>query len=131
MKLTDSAIRNAKPGVKTRKLFDGGGLYLEVTPAGSKRWRWKYRYGGKEKLLSMGVYPATGLKEARARREEARKHLAEGADPSALRRAHRLVTGWLSRYTASAVVERSAEQNCASGPSLFSPDGFCSAVGAR
>ncbi|WP_350214714.1 integrase arm-type DNA-binding domain-containing protein [Algiphilus sp.] len=87
MKLTDSAVRNAKPADKTQKLFDGGGLFLEVTQKGSKRWRWKYRYGGKEKLLSMGVYPVTGLKEARERRNEARKQLAEGKDPSALRKA--------------------------------------------
>ncbi|MBI5018051.1 MAG: integrase arm-type DNA-binding domain-containing protein [Deltaproteobacteria bacterium] len=86
MPLTDTAIRQAKTPDKTLKLFDGGGLYLEVTPAGGKRWRLKYRFSGKEKLLSMGVYPAVGLKEARQRRDEARKLLANDVDPSAARK---------------------------------------------
>ena len=53
--LTDTAVRAAKPQVKARKLFDGGGLYLEISPAGGKWWRWKYRFGGKEKRISLGV----------------------------------------------------------------------------
>ena len=72
MPLTDVAVRSAKPSEKTRKLFDSQGLYLEVTPAGSKRWRWRYRWCGREKLLSMGVYPAVSLLEARRRRDDAR-----------------------------------------------------------
>jgi Arm DNA-binding domain len=57
MALSDTAIRNAKPSVKPVRLFDGGGLYLEVAPSGGKWWRLKYRHGGKEKRLSFGTYP--------------------------------------------------------------------------
>ena len=57
MSLTNAAIKAAKPGPKTKKIFDGGGLYLEVTPRGGTWWRLKYRYLGKDKRLSMGVYP--------------------------------------------------------------------------
>ena len=87
MPLTDTAIRNVKPIEKTRKLFDGGGLYLEISPRGGKWWRWKYRFGGKEKRLSLGVYPDVSLKTARARHEAARISLAQGIDPSELRKA--------------------------------------------
>ncbi len=65
MLLTDTAIRNAKPGEKPVRLFDGGGLYLEVSPAGGKWWRLKHRFDGKEKRLSLGVYPGVSLKIAR------------------------------------------------------------------
>lgn len=85
MALTDTAIRNAKPADNPQKLFDGGGLFLLVTPNGGKWWRLKYRYAGKEKLLSIGTYPEVSLKDARERREEARKHIANGDDPSALK----------------------------------------------
>jgi len=87
MPLTDTAIRKAKSGEKTKKLFDGGGLYLEVAPNGGKWWRLKYRFGKKEKRLSLGVYPDISLKEARERREEARKLLANETDPSENRQA--------------------------------------------
>ena len=87
MPLTDTAIRNVKPIEKTRKLFDGGGLYLEISPRGGKWWRWKYRFGGKEKRLSLGVYPDVSLKAARGRHEAARISLAQGIDPSELRKA--------------------------------------------
>jgi len=81
MPLTDTAIRAAKPADKPVRLFDSGGLYLEVAPAGGKWWRLKYRFGGKEKRLSLGTYPDTGLKDARTRRDHARKLLADGIDP--------------------------------------------------
>ena len=81
MALTDTAIRNAKPGLKPVKLFDERGLFLLVTPAGGKWWRFRFRFDSKEKLLSLGVYPDVGLKDARNRRDEARKLLAEGTDP--------------------------------------------------
>lgn len=87
MPLTDTSIRSAKPQEKPIKLFDGGGLFLLVTPNGGKWWRLKYRFGGKEKLLSMGVYPAISLKEARKRREEAKEQIALGIDPGANRKA--------------------------------------------
>ena len=76
MPLSDVAIRKAKPADKPQRLFDGGGLYLEVTPAGGKLWRWKYRYASKEKRLALGVYPDVGLSEARQRHAAARKLLA-------------------------------------------------------
>lgn len=89
MPLTDTAVRNAKPEAKARRLFDAGGLYLEVSPSGGKWWRLKYRCLGKEKRLSLGTYPDTGLREARARRDRARKQLAEGVDPGEARKAAR------------------------------------------
>jgi len=85
--LTDTAIRKAKPGEKAIRLFDGDGLYLEVSPAGGKWWRLKYRFAGKEKRLSLGVYPDVTLKVARGRRYEARKLLSDGVDPSEHRKA--------------------------------------------
>ena len=90
MPLSDTAIRNAKPRDKARKMFDGGGLYLEVAPSGGKWWRLKYRYGGKEKRLSLGVYPDVSLKDARERRDEARKLLVNEIDPSENRKAAKL-----------------------------------------
>ncbi|MFI4895650.1 MAG: tyrosine-type recombinase/integrase, partial [Steroidobacterales bacterium] len=89
MPLSDTAIRNAKPGTKPMRLFDRDGLYLEVTPGGGKWWRFKYRFGGKEKRLSLGVYPDVELKKARKRTSEARQLLADGVDPSANRRANK------------------------------------------
>jgi len=87
MPLSDTAIRNAKPTDKSQKLADGGGLYLLVNPNGSRWWRLKYRAGGKEKLLSLGTYPDTGLKDARDKRDAARKLLAAGIDPGEQRKA--------------------------------------------
>lgn len=87
MPLTDTAIRNAKSTDKTQRLADGGGMYLEIPTTGSKLWRLKYRFAGKEKRLSLGVYPDTGLKEARDKREAARKLLAAGIDPGEHRKA--------------------------------------------
>lgn len=87
MALTDAAVKNAKPTDKPRKLADEKGLFLLLTPGGGKWWRLKYRMDGKEKLLSLGVYPDVGLKEARERRDEARKLLADGVDPSDNRKA--------------------------------------------
>lgn len=92
MPLTDTAIRNAKPSEKPIRLFDGGGLYIEVSPSGGKWWRLKYRFAGKEKRLSLGVYPEVGLKEARDRREEAKRLLGEGVDPSVERKAQKVAT---------------------------------------
>ncbi|HUY18681.1 MAG TPA: integrase arm-type DNA-binding domain-containing protein [Candidatus Binataceae bacterium] len=85
--LTDSAIRQAKPSTKPCKLFDGAGLYLLIAPIGGKWWRLKYRFGGREKLLSLGTYPETSLKLAREKRDSARKLIAAGVDPSVERRA--------------------------------------------
>jgi integrase len=87
MALTDTAIRKAKPTDKPQRLFDGGGLYLELSPAGGKWWRLKYRFGGKEKRLSLGTYPDTGLADARDKRDAARKLLSAGIDPGEQRKA--------------------------------------------
>lgn len=82
MSLTDIIAKNAKPQKTQFKLFDEKGLFLLVTPNGSKYWRMKYRFDGKEKLLSFGTYPETSLKEARNKRDAARKQIQEGCDPS-------------------------------------------------
>ena len=81
MPLSDTSIRNAKAQGKALKLFDGGGLFLLVSPAGGKLWRLKYRFQGKEKLLAIGAYPDISLKDARKRRDEAKELLAKGVDP--------------------------------------------------
>lgn len=85
--LTDTAIRKAKPNDKTQRLFDGNGMYLELSPSGGKWWRLKYRFGGKEKRLSLGTYPDTSLADAREKRDAARKLLAAGIDPGEQRKA--------------------------------------------
>ena len=121
MALSDAAIRNAKPGAKAVKLFDGSGLYLEVSPAGGKWWRLKYRFGGKENRLSLGVYPDVSLKDARERRDATRKLLANDVDPSENRKALKsaradlagnsfeLVTReWFTKYSTNWAVNHSA-----------------------
>ena len=87
--LTDTRIRTTKPAAKPVRLYDERGLYLEVTPSGGRWWRLKYRIDSREKLLSMGTYPDTGLKAARAKRDHARELLAQGVDPSDARRAEK------------------------------------------
>jgi integrase len=87
MPLTDTLARNAKPAAKTVRMFDRDGLYLEVAPRGGKWWRLKYRFAGREKRVSLGVYPEVNLKKARARTIEARQLLEAGVDPSENRRA--------------------------------------------
>jgi len=87
MPLYDAAIRRVKATEKQQKLSDGGGLFLLVHPNGSRYWRWKYRVNGKEKLLGMGIYPEVSLAEAREAREDARRLLASGVDPSEHRKA--------------------------------------------
>ena len=82
MPLTDTAIRNAKAAAKPYKLTDGGGLFLYVAPTGGKLWRLKYRHGGREGLLSFGSYPLVGLADARQKRDEAKRQLAEGKSPA-------------------------------------------------
>ncbi len=92
--LTKRAIATAEPRAKPYKLTDGAGLYIEVQPTGAKYWRWKYRFAGKEKRLAIGVFPDVTVAEARARRDEAKRLLRDGVDPSehkkALKRAQRI-----------------------------------------
>lgn len=85
-RLSDQAIKKAKPSEKPRKMSDGGGLLLEVRPEGGKWWRFRYRFDGKEKMLSFGTYPDVPLTSARKLRDEARTQVAAGTDPSAIRK---------------------------------------------
>lgn len=87
MPLTDTTLRNAKPKEKAYKLYDEAGLFIQLAPAGGKWWRFKYRFDGKEKLLSLGTYPDVSLKAARDKRDNARKLLADGVDPGQNRKA--------------------------------------------
>jgi len=87
MALSDINIRRAKPTEKPLRMYDGGGLYLEIQPTGGKLWRYKYRFGGKEKRLAIGIYPDVPLIDARRRHQEAREKLAQGIDPSAAKKA--------------------------------------------
>ena len=93
MALSDVKVRNEKPGAKQKKLFDGDGLFLLVTPNGGKCWRFKYRFGGKEKLLALGTYPEVPLADARQRRDEARRQVAAGVDPGEVRKAQKAARG--------------------------------------
>ncbi len=82
MSLNATQIRNAKPTDKTQRLYDERGLYLEISPKGGMWWRFKYRFNNKEKRISLGTYPDVSLQQAREKRDEARKHVADGIDPS-------------------------------------------------
>lgn len=85
--LSETKVRTAKPKESDYKIFDGGGLFLLVTPTGGKLWRFKYRYAEKEGKLTLGPYPEISLADARQRRDEARKQIAHGIDPGAVRKA--------------------------------------------
>jgi len=110
MALTDTAIRKAKPASKEWKLADERGLYLLVTPNDSKLWRLKYRFGGKEKKLAIGQYPDTGLKEARAKRDDARRMIDQGIDPGRAKQDARLATRLSAANTFMAVAEEYIER---------------------
>lgn len=111
MKLTDTTCRTAKPAAKPRKLSDGDGMYLEVMPNGSKYWRLKYRFAGKEKRLALGVYPETSLADARAHRVQARKILALGNDPSEVKKEVKRTTLLNTENTFEAVAREWYAQN--------------------
>jgi integrase len=109
-KLTDPKIRQAKPIDKPYKLFDGGGLFLLVQPSGSKLWRLKYRFGGKEKLLAIGSYDkGVSLKMAREERDKARDQLVEGIDPIAAKKEEKRAERELTENTFRAIAQEWAE----------------------
>ena len=87
MPLTQIALKNAKPKAKTYRLYDSGGLLIEIRPNGGKYWRWKYYFQKKEKRMALGVFPDVGLKDARLARDEAKLLLAKGIDPVAEKQA--------------------------------------------
>ncbi len=89
MPLNDLKVRTSKPKEKPYKLHDMDGLYLLVTEKGHKWRRFRYRFDGKEKLLSLGTYPEISLSDARQRRDEARRQIAHGIDPGAVRKAQK------------------------------------------
>ncbi len=100
MPLTEMEIRTAKPRARLAKLSDGGGLQLWIMPDGAKRWRFAYRLGGVQKLLAIGVYPATGIREAR---EEAKRPLADGQDPAFVKKVAKAAKATASANTFEAV----------------------------
>lgn len=105
MALTDRGIRAAKAGQAIVKLSDGGGLQLWITPDGAKRWRLAYRHNGRQKTFAIGVYPTVGLREAREAREEARRLLADGQDPSLSKRLEKAARVKASANTFDAVAD--------------------------
>ena len=107
-KLKDLALKNAKPGTKTRRMSDGGGLFLEIRPNGSKYWRLAYRFGGKQKLLALGVYPQVSVQEARGRARAAREHCIVGRDPGLIRKSTKGINN--SEGTFQAVAEEWLEK---------------------
>src|SRR5205085_9057012 len=89
MPISDRLLRISTASTKPKKLSDGGGLQLLVQPTGSKLWRLAYRFAGKQKTLALGIYPAVSLADARSGRDQAKKLLAKGIDPSAQRKLDR------------------------------------------
>jgi hypothetical protein len=110
MMLTDTAIKNTKPGDKPKKLTDEKGLFLLVHPNGGRYWRLKYRFMGRQTEMALGVYPQVSLKEARERRDEARKLLAGGVDPGAVRKAQKTARLEQAANTFEAVAREWFEQ---------------------
>ncbi|RTL92685.1 DUF4102 domain-containing protein [Ancylobacter aquaticus] len=105
MPLSDAAVRNAKPSAKPRKLSDGGGLHLLVTPTGSRHWRLQYRFEGKQKMVTFGSYPVVSLTEARERRDAAKRLLAQGQDPRVQARLTKLTKSIVDANTFNMVAD--------------------------
>ena len=95
--LTSIGVKNAKPKEKKYRLYDTGGLYVEVSPSGGKYWRFKYRFAGKEKRLALGTYPDLSLADARELHAQARRTLALGNDPVEVKRDAKRLVRRLSR----------------------------------
>lgn len=118
--LTDRKIRALRPTEKPQRAFDGGGLYLEVSPSGGRYWRVKYRLGGKEKLLALGVYPEVSLAEARRDRDDAKALLRGGKDPAAVRKAEKLKASLAGAESFEAVArEWLAKQKAKLAPATY------------
>lgn len=105
MPLTDAKVRTIKPGPMPVKVSDGGGLHLLVQPSGSKLWRMGYRYGGKQKTLAFGQYPAVSLAAARVARDDAKRHLRSNEDPSTVNKAQQAEKKLAAASTFRAVAE--------------------------
>jgi hypothetical protein len=103
--LSALAVENAKPRAKQYLLTDGNGLHLMVTPQGSKLWRLRYRFGGKQNIVSLGSFPAVSLADARGKRDEAQRLIAQGINPSDQKRQDRLVAEVAGRNTFGAIAE--------------------------
>jgi hypothetical protein len=111
MPLSDAKIRNAKPKSKPYKLTDGEGMFLLVHPNGSKYWRLKYRFVGRERILALGVYPEVGIAEVRERRTQARKALAGGNDPGEIKKEAKRLVMLKSENTFEAIAREWYEQH--------------------
>lgn len=110
MKLNDQKCKNAKPKDKPYKLFDGGGMYLEVMPSGGKLWRLKYRFGGKEKRLSFGAYPVISLKDARIKRDDAKLILENDNDPAVVKQEEKILKQVTSANTFESIAREWLEK---------------------
>jgi len=115
MSLTQFAIVKAVAGDKPLKLSDGGGLHLLVQPGGSKLWRFRYRFPGRENMPALGAFPAVSLAEARTKRDEARKILADGADPAVKRKLDKIAAATANQNTFGAVVTEHLANLAAAG----------------
>ncbi len=121
-KLTEAAAKQAKPKEKSYKLPDGGGMYLEVMPTGSKYWRLKYRYGGKEKRLALGVYPVVSISAAREKARLAKAELADGNDPSEIKKQQKISKQISLNNSFSAIAHEFIEKRKAEGAAQVTLD---------
>lgn len=111
MPLTDLKIRSLKPDAKPRRYTDGGNLFVEVRPSGSKLWRYAYKFDGKQKLMALGSYPEVSLAKARQKRTEARALLIDGIDPMKRAKVDKLEQKALTEHTFSALAEELLDKN--------------------
>jgi integrase len=118
MQLSDVAVRQSKPAETPYKLFDGNGLFLLVKPNGSRLWRFKDRFQGRENLMALGAYPIISLKEARGLSDEARRILARGDDPNREKKRAQVAASLAAKATFSAVAEEYLEKRSREGASL-------------
>src|ERR1700720_352365 len=138
MSLSNFAIAKARAKEKPIKLSDGDGLHLLVKPGGSKLWRFRYRFGGRENMLALGAYPAVSLADARSKREQARRLLADGKDPSVKKKLDKIAAATAAQSTFGAVATEylaNMEANGASEATLsknrWMLEDLASALGAR